>query len=67
MGIVSSAVLGSGGDVVGVIPYAILAAGGEEARVNGDGSTSLSIKSEEGGREKVGVVLIFFSEIILSD
>lgn len=56
MGIVSSAVLGGGGDVVGVIPYAILAAGGEETRVDAeDGSTSLSAKSEDSGRERVSV------------
>ena len=52
MGIVSSAVLGAGGDVVGVIPYAILAGGGE----TGDGSNSPPVKSEEIGRERVGVV-----------
>lgn len=56
MGIVSSAVLGAGGDVVGVIPYAILAAGGEGPQINGDGPPSISVKMEEDGRVRVSVV-----------
>ena len=52
MGAISTAVLGAGGDVVGVIPYAILAAGGE----NGGGSTTPPVKLEEAERERVGVI-----------
>lgn len=52
MGLVSNAVLDAGGEVVGVIPYAILAGGGE----TGDGSTPPPVDPEEPGRERVGVV-----------
>ena len=53
MGIVSGAALRAGGDVVGVIPHAMLAAGGEGERVPGDGSNSIFIKLGEEGRERV--------------
>ena len=55
MGIVSGAVLSGGGDVVGVIPHAMLAAGGEGERVPGDGPSSVFIKLEEEGREMVSL------------
>ena len=55
MGIVSGAVLEAGGDVVGVIPHAMLAAGGEGERVPEKGTPSVFVKLEEAGRENVGV------------
>lgn len=55
MGIVSGAVLDAGGDAVGVIPYAMLAAGGEGERASENGSPSVFVKLEEAGRERVGV------------
>ena len=57
MGIVSGAVLGAGGDVVGVIPHAMLAAGGEGERVPVNGVPSVFVKLEEKGREKVSVTI----------
>jgi hypothetical protein len=65
MGIVSGAALGAGGDVVGVIPHAILSAGGEGEQENGDGSSPVSAKMEEEGREMVGVIR--FHDIPLTD
>ena len=53
MGIVSGAALNAGGDVVGVIPHAMLASGGEGERVPGDSCSSVFVKLEEEGREKV--------------
>ena len=55
MGIVSGSVLEAGGDVVGVIPHAMLAAGGEGERVSENGTPSVLVKLEEAGRERVGV------------
>lgn len=55
MGIVSGAVLEAGGDVVGVIPHAMLAAGGEGERVSEKDTPSFFIKLEEAGRENVSV------------
>jgi hypothetical protein len=63
MGIVSGAVLGAGGDVVGVIPHAMLAAGGEGERVSGHSIPSAFVKSEEEGRERVGVVISYDTPI----
>jgi len=54
MGIVSGAALEAGGDVVGVIPYAMLAEGGEGERVPGNEPSSIFIKLKEEGRESVG-------------
>ena len=53
MGIVSGAVLEAGGDVVGVIPHAMLAEGGEGERVPGNDPPPVFIKLEEEGRERV--------------
>lgn len=58
MGIVSGTALDAGGDVVGVIPRAILAAGGEGERVSGDGSVPLFVKSTENGRERVELIVV---------
>lgn len=54
MGTVSGAALDAGGEVVGVVPYAIYAAGGETERVNGNSPTPTKMKEE--WRERVGVI-----------
>lgn len=59
MGIVSGAVLSEGGDAVGVVPHAMLAAGGEGERVPGDGSPSVFVKLEEEGREMVSLASLY--------
>lgn len=53
MGAISAAVLEGGGDVTGIIPYAIIAAGGEGVKEN---TTEKRVDSvlKETGREKVG-------------
>lgn len=56
MGIVSRAALSAGGDVVGVIPYAILAGGGEGERFSPDGPMSVFDSLREDGRERAGLV-----------
>ncbi|KAF7985006.1 hypothetical protein HWV62_9994 [Athelia sp. TMB] len=54
MGIVSGAVLDNGGDVTGVIPAAMLAAGGEGDKGNGGiKSPAVDVVLNEHGREKV--------------
>ena len=55
MGIVSGAVLSAGGDVVGVIPRALLDTKEENERVAGDNSAPLLIELKD-GRERVCVV-----------
>jgi len=50
MGIVSRAVLKEGGQVTGVVPYAMVAAGGEGQNETG---TAASVDLNEVGREKV--------------
>lgn len=56
MGIVSGAALNAGGDVVGVIPHAMLAVGSEGERVSTEGTPSVCINLGEEGREMVGVI-----------
>lgn len=59
MGIVSGAVLKTGGTVTGVVPYAMVAAGGEKsaAPTPGDGVPGYGkIVLEEKGREAVQTV-----------
>jgi len=58
MGIVSGAVLGAGGDAVGVIPHVMLAAGGEGERVPVNGNPSVFVKLEEEGRERMEWVVV---------
>ncbi|KAF9793301.1 hypothetical protein BJ322DRAFT_997833 [Thelephora terrestris] len=58
MGIVSRAALSAGGDVVGVIPYAILAGGGEGERFSPDGPMSVFDSLREDGRERAGLVVV---------
>jgi len=58
MGIVSGSVLEAGGDVVGVIPHAMLAAGGEGERVSEKGPPSIFVKLEEAGRENMEWVVV---------
>ncbi|KAF9653848.1 hypothetical protein BDM02DRAFT_3182294 [Thelephora ganbajun] len=58
MGIVSGAVLDAGGDVIGVIPHAMLAVGGEGERVSGDDSTPVLVKSKEERMERVEWVIV---------
>lgn len=51
MGAVSGAVLDAGGDVTGVTPYAMVAAGGEADQKSGARGAHVQLK--ETGREKV--------------
>lgn len=51
MGTVSGAALDAGGEVTGVVPYAMVAAGGEKDQVTGSSATYVELK--EKGREKV--------------
>lgn len=51
MGTVSGAALDAGGEVTGVVPYAMVAAGGEKDQVTGNSATYVELK--EKGREKV--------------
>ncbi len=51
MGTVSGAALDAGGAVTGVVPYAMVAAGGEVDQVTGNKATYVALK--ENGREKV--------------
>lgn len=54
MGVVSGAVLKHGGKVTGVVPYAMLAAGGEADKGDGTPQTpSVGYVLEERGREQV--------------
>ncbi|KAJ3516718.1 hypothetical protein NLJ89_g945 [Agrocybe chaxingu] len=54
MGIVSGAVLEQGGDVIGVIPKAMLIAGGEGEK----GDNPLCVDLKEVGREKVHTIVV---------
>lgn len=51
MGAVSSAVLDAGGEVTGIVPYAMVAAGGEVDQTRGGKGPAVLLK--EKGREKV--------------
>lgn len=56
MGIVSGSVLEGGGDVTGVIPVPMVAAGGEGEKSEGNGlakTPAVSVVLNERGREKV--------------
>ena len=61
MGIVSGSVLDAGGDVIGVISYPMLAAGGKEERVSENGSASVFVKLEEEGKERVGAIRLCYA------
>jgi len=54
MGVVSGAVLERGGEVTGVVPYAMVAAGGELDK----GEASLAVDLEEAGREKIENIVV---------
>jgi hypothetical protein len=57
MGIVSGAVLEHGGHVTGVVPFAMVAAGGEGDKADGTTTTpSVAYLLNEKGREKVSVL-----------
>ncbi|KAL1947322.1 hypothetical protein VTO73DRAFT_14283 [Trametes versicolor] len=56
MGIVSGTALEAGGDVVGVTPYAMVAAGGEKEQTKSVHKPHIQIK--EKGREKVEMVIV---------
>ncbi|KZT70187.1 hypothetical protein DAEQUDRAFT_764927 [Daedalea quercina L-15889] len=56
MGEVSGAVLESGGDVTGIVPYAMVAAGGEVDQTQGKRGPSVLL--EEKGRERVNTVIV---------
>lgn len=54
MGVVSGAALEKGGKVTGVVPYAMIAAGGEAEQLEGtEKSRAAKIALIERGREKV--------------
>lgn len=53
MGAISGAVLEGGGDVTGIIPYAIIAAGGEGIK-GGTAENRVDSVLKEVGRENVG-------------
>ncbi|KAJ7702206.1 hypothetical protein B0H17DRAFT_1043179 [Mycena rosella] len=53
MGVVSGAVLERGGKVTGIVPYAMVAAGGESEKVN-----SVNVTLDEVGREKIEHVVV---------
>ena len=56
MGAVSGAVLEAGGDVTGVVPYAMAAAGGEVDQTQGNRLPPIQLK--EKGREKVRAAIL---------
>ena len=56
MGAVSRAVLEAGGDVAGVVPYAMVAAGGEVDQSKGIHAPHIALK--EKGREKVRAAIL---------
>ncbi|KZT20267.1 hypothetical protein NEOLEDRAFT_1140975 [Neolentinus lepideus HHB14362 ss-1] len=60
MGIVSGAVLEGGGQVTGVVPYAMIAAGGEEDKTGkGDAKDyAVYVTLNERGREQVDTVIV---------
>lgn len=55
MGIVSNSVLEAGGRVTGVMPYAMVAAGGERDKTasSKDGTNGIDLRVEEDKRDKV--------------
>jgi hypothetical protein len=55
MGVVSGAVLESGGEVTGVVPWAMVKAGGEGDKGVGVGSRELHVVLDEKGRERVRI------------
>jgi predicted Rossmann-fold nucleotide-binding protein len=60
MGIVSGAVLKAGGQVTGVVPYAMVAAGGEGETDGKTTSSASTVILNESGREKV--IITFLSK-----
>ncbi|EAU88318.2 hypothetical protein CC1G_05084 [Coprinopsis cinerea okayama7 len=54
MGIVSGACLDSGGKVTGIVPYAMVAAGGEGEKTK----SSVMVELNEAGREKVETIVV---------
>jgi predicted Rossmann-fold nucleotide-binding protein len=58
MGVVSNSVLAHGGRVTGVIPYAMVIAGGEKAK----GDKEQMVEVEDAGRERVGPLTYIISE-----
>ncbi|KAJ7184357.1 hypothetical protein C8R46DRAFT_1158696 [Mycena filopes] len=54
MGVVSGAVLERGGKVTGVVPYAMVAAGGEGEKT----SSKVEVNIDEAGREKIEHVVV---------
>ncbi len=56
MGAVSGAVLDAGGDVTGVVPYAMVAVGGEVDQTKGHHAPHILLK--EKGREKVCLAIL---------
>ena len=68
MGVVSGAALEKGGKVTGVVPYAMVAAGGEaEQRKGSAESKGAKIALIEQGREKVCVITIYRSNFKYPD
>lgn len=53
MGVVSGAVLEGGERVIGVVPFAMVAAGGEEEKTK----SNIMVHLNEAGREKVSIEL----------
>ncbi|KAH8834084.1 hypothetical protein DL96DRAFT_1579391 [Flagelloscypha sp. PMI_526] len=61
MGVVSLAALEAGGKVTGVVPYAMVAAGGEKPQVTGDvafDTKNQKIELDEAGREGVETIVV---------
>ncbi|KAJ6488471.1 hypothetical protein C8R47DRAFT_480055 [Mycena vitilis] len=54
MGVVSGAVLEHGGKVTGVVPHAMVAAGGESEK----GDSGLNVRLDEAGREKIEHIVV---------
>ncbi|CCM05794.1 uncharacterized protein FIBRA_08027 [Fibroporia radiculosa] len=57
MGVVSGSVLNTGGDVTGIVPYAMVAAGGEVDQIKGE-RHGPSIVLQEKGRERVNNIIV---------
>jgi len=55
MGVVSGAVLESGGEVTGVVPWAMVKAGGEGDKGVGKGLRDFHVVLDEKGRERVRI------------
>lgn len=65
MGIVSGAVLEHGGQVTGVVPFAMVAAGGEGDKADGTTKTpAVAYLLNEKGREKVSVLQSCISVVL---